>query len=57
MTIYNAVADVPKNAQKTIAAGRLKGMTDINPMWRSKTLTEQFGGVGFGWNYIITDKK
>jgi hypothetical protein len=41
--IYNKVAEVPKNAQKLIGAGRLKGMTDINPMWRIKALTEQFG--------------
>ena len=57
LKIYNAVANVPKEAQKTIQAGRLKGMTDINPMWRIKTLTEQFGVVGFGWKYVITDKR
>lgn len=57
LKIYNAVANVPKEAQKTIQAGRIKGMTDINPMWRIKTLTEQFGVCGFGWKYIITDKR
>lgn len=57
LKIYNAVATVPDNAKKTIGAGRLKGMTDINPMWRIKTLTEQFGVCGFGWKYIITDKR
>ena len=31
-------------------------MTDINPMWRIKTLTEQFGVCGFGWKYNIIDK-
>lgn len=55
--IYNAVANVPKEAQKTITAGRIKGMTDINPMWRIKTLTEQFGVCGFGWKYNIIDKR
>lgn len=57
LKIYNSVATVPKEAQKTITAGRIKGMTDINPMWRIKVLTEQFGPVGFGWKYIITDKR
>lgn len=49
LKIYNAVRDVPQEAQKKIAGGRLKGFTDINPMWRIKTLTEQFGVAGFGW--------
>lgn len=57
LKIYNSVANVPDNAKKTIQAGRIKGMTDINPMWRIRTLTEQFGVVGFGWKYIITDKR
>jgi hypothetical protein len=56
MKIYDAVRAVPQDAQKTIGAGRLKGMTDINPMWRIKTLTEQFGPCGFGWWYDIVDK-
>lgn len=49
MEIYNKVKEVPKNAQKTITAGRLKGMTDINPQWRIEKLTEVFGPVGIGW--------
>lgn len=49
LAIYNKVRSVPKEAQKTIQAGRLKGMTDINPMWRIKTITEQFGVCGIGW--------
>lgn len=57
LEIYNKVASVPKEAQKNIQAGRLKGMTDINPMWRIKTLTETFGMVGVGWKYEITDKQ
>lgn len=57
LKIYNAVRKVPQEAQKAIGGGRLKGMTDINPMWRIKTLTEQFGPVGFGWYYKITDKR
>jgi hypothetical protein len=43
-------------AKKEIGGGRLRGMTDINPMWRIKTLTEHFGVCGFGWTYKITNK-
>ena len=57
MKIYDAVRTVPTNAQKTISAGRLKGMTDINPMWRISKLTEIFGPCGIGWWYEITDKR
>ncbi len=49
LEIYNQVRTVPENALKKIEAGRLKGKSDINPMWRIKVLTEQFGQVGFGW--------
>jgi hypothetical protein len=57
LQIYNAVRKVPTEAMKTITGGRLSGKTDINPMWRIKTLTEQFGACGIGWYYIITDKR
>lgn len=56
MEIYERTRAVPKEAQKTIGGGRLKGMTDINPMWRIKTLTENFGPCGVGWYYEITDR-
>ena len=49
MRIYDAVRFVPEQAKKKINGGRLKGMTDINPMWRIKKLTEQFGPCGVGW--------
>ena len=49
LEIYNRVCEVPNNAQKTITAGRIKGFTDINPMWRIKKLTEVFGACGIGW--------
>lgn len=49
LEIYNQVRTVPENALKKIEAGRLKGKSDINPMWRIKVLSEQFGPVGFGW--------
>lgn len=51
MKIYNAVREVPQNAMKPILGGRLKGKTDINPTWRIKVLTEQFGPCGIGWYY------
>lgn len=51
MAIYEAARAVPKEALKPIQAGRLKGMTDINPMWRIKKLTELFGPCGIGWCY------
>jgi hypothetical protein len=54
LKIYNAARVVPNEAQKEIQAGRLKGKTDINPMWRIKLLTELFGVCGFGWKYVIT---
>ena len=55
--IYESVRQVPQSAQREIQAGRLKGKTDINPMWRIKALTEQFGPCGIGWKYVITDKR
>jgi len=54
LELYEKVRSVPENAQKTIQGGRLKGFTDINPSWRIKELTEQFGPCGFGWKYEIT---
>lgn len=57
MEIYNKTRAVPAEAKKTISAGRLKGFTDINPMWRIKKLTEIFGPCGIGWWYVIMDKR
>ena len=56
LELYSKVREVPKDAQKTISAGRLKGFTDINPMWRIKCLTERFGPCGFGWYYKVVAK-
>lgn len=49
MYFYDKVRSVPEEAKKQIKGGRLKGMTDINPMWRIKVLTELFGPCGIGW--------
>lgn len=54
MMIYEYGRKVPPEAQKTIGAGKLKGFTDINPMWRIKLLTELFGPCGIGWYTEIT---
>lgn len=51
MKIYEAGRQVPESAKKIIGAGRLKGFTDVNPMWRIKRLTEIFGPCGIGWRY------
>lgn len=56
LNIYERVRAVPQEAQKAIQAGRLKGKTDINPMWRIKMLTEEFGPVGKGWYAPITQQ-
>lgn len=54
LELYNALSIVPNEAKKKIGAGRLSGMTDINPMWRIKVMTEKFGPCGIGWKYEIT---
>jgi hypothetical protein len=54
LEIYENVRNVPESAKKKITGGRLNGKTDINPMWRIKSLTELFGMVGIGWYYEIT---
>ena len=56
MTLYNKFRVVPDEAKKTIQGGKLKGFTDINPMWRIKMLTEEFGECGFGWYYDEVDR-
>ena len=53
MYIYDQVRQCPQDALKPIQAGRLKGKSDINPMWRIKMLTYLFGPVGIGWYYTI----
>ena len=40
---WNQLATPPPSSLKTIKAGRLKGMTDINPQWRLEAMTRVFG--------------
>ena len=54
LDLYNKLKVVPSEAIKPIQNGRLKGKSDINPMWRIKTMTEHFGVCGIGWKYVIT---
>ena len=56
LDLWEKVRACPKEAQKEIKGGRLSGMTDINPVWRMKTLTEQYGPCGIGWYYEIADR-
>jgi len=53
MALWDALKDVPEEATKKIAGGRLKGMTDIKPQWRYQRLTEIFGPCGIGWKYSV----
>lgn len=56
MEIYNRVRTAPEEALRKIEGGKLKGKSDINPMWRIATLTEIFGPAGQGW-YIDVIRK
>lgn len=49
MSIYERVRKCPDEALRPILGGKLKGKSDINPMWRIKQLTELFGPCGEGW--------
>ena len=54
LRFYEQLRQVPDYALKQIGAGRLKGMSDINPVYRIKAMTEAFGPCGIGWKYVIT---
>ena len=56
LELYQQFRTVPDNAQRAITGGRLKGKTEINPMWRLKALTEVFGPCGIGWKYEVAKK-
>ena len=51
--IYKNLSHPPKNAIRQIQGGKLRGKSDINPQWRYKVMTEQFGLCGIGWKYEI----
>lgn len=54
LSVFNKVRQVPPSALKIIGAGRLKNMSDVNPMWRILAMTDTFGICGIGWKYEIT---
>lgn len=54
LAIYEQAREVPQYALKTIGAGRLKGFSDVNPVYRIKRMTEIFGPCGLGWYYEVT---
>lgn len=56
LDIYNRVRSVPSAAKKSFNNGKFSG-TDVNPMWRIKTLTETFGPVGLGWYVEVTEMR
>lgn len=56
LALYNEVRSVPDAARNRINGGRMNGKTSIEPMWRIKVLTEQFGPCGQGWYYIPVKK-
>jgi hypothetical protein len=56
LAVWEKVRTVPREFMKTIQGGRLKGKTDISPVWRLRVLTELFGPAGFGWYYEIVDR-
>ena len=53
LRFYEQLRKVPQEALKPILAGRLKGKSDINPVWRIKAMTDAFGPCGIGWKYEI----
>lgn len=53
LSVYERARQVPEDAIKPIVNGRLKGKSDINPVYRIKRMTEIFGPCGFGWRYEI----
>lgn len=53
LELWNKVKRPPVGALKTIQSGTLKGMTDINPVWRLEIMTELYGPCGTGWGYTI----
>lgn len=53
LRFYEQLRKVPQEALKPILAGRLKGKSNIEPVWRIKAMTEAFGPCGIGWKYEI----
>lgn len=55
--IFDYARSVPDTAKKQISDGRMKGKTDVSPMWRIEKLTELFGPCGIGWWYVVKNQR
>lgn len=53
MRWWEALKQPPADALREIKAGRLKGKSDIDPLWRIEAMTALFGPCGVGWRYTI----
>ena len=53
---WNRVRRPPREVLRPIGGGRLKGMTDISPQWRLEAMTAEYGEIGVGWRYAITNR-
>lgn len=56
LDFWDKLSTPPKQALSKIKAGRIKGMTDIKPIWRIKAMTELFGPCGIGWKYEVVKR-
>jgi|GEM_PF-2951212 len=56
--MWDRMATPPKSALKEIKGGDLgaAGLSMIDPMWRYRALTNEFGPCGKGWKYSIVSK-
>lgn len=54
LKIWKALSKTDQSYAKPFNRGGFKG-TAVNPTWQLQRLTEQFGPVGFGWYYEVTD--
>ena len=53
LELWDKLKSVPANALKKIEAERLKGRSDISPVWRYERMTDIFGLCGVGWKFEI----
>ena len=53
LSAWNSFSKPPPSFLKKIGGGRLAGKSDINPQWRYKAMTEQYGPCGIGWKFEI----
>jgi hypothetical protein len=54
-SLWDKLQYTEKNFTKPVE-GKGRPMTDINPTWRMKRMTEMFGPVGLGWGWTIEDR-